>query len=166
MNDKDLGLKTVEYFWKWSRSFYGSSFNYSLEKFVSLLALNKTKVDIILDGIGLGVREAELSDSRIESAMRRLALSSKGKIPSDYQVFFKFLSDESVKINWVDATFFVVKESTKDVINATAEIGKSLITTGKILNFLLPAIALFFVYVFLDNKSGGRLAGAVKGFKK
>ncbi len=166
MTDKEIGLKVVKYFWTWSRSFYGSSFNLSFDAFVQKLASNSAKVNIALDGIGGAVREADLSDSRIETAMRSLAKASNGKIPGDYQVYFKYLSNEATKINWVDAISYTVVESVKDVAAGAQSVGESLITTGKILNFILPLAVLFGLYIFLNEKSGGAVSRTLNSLKK
>lgn len=154
MSDKDLGLKVFKAFHSWNKSFHPTVFKYSLDEFLNFYGKKK---DIYLDGIGGGVRESGISDSRIDSAMRSMAQQSKGKIPENPLDMFKYLINESVKINWVDAVTYTVTESSKDVLSGAESVGKTLITTGKIINFLLPAILLFFLYVWLNNKSGGEL---------
>src|SRR5690606_18262889 len=112
------------------------------------------KREIYLDGIGLGARE--ISDYRIETAMRNMAIQASGRIPSNWQDFFKFLQNEAVKINWIDAAAYVATESGKDLLDGAEEIGKSVIFTGKILNFLLPAIVIFLVFFYLKKLPGVR----------
>ena len=166
MSDKDIGLKVVKYFWMWHQTYFGTKVRLSFDEFLQKLLPDPKKRNIVLDGIGGGVREAEIKDSRIDSAMRSLALKSQGKIPGNPLVMFQYLSNESVKVNWVDAIAYTVKESAKDIGSGAVAVGNSLITTGKILNFLLPVILLGAVFFFLDNKSGGKLSGAIKGMRK
>lgn len=154
MSDKELGLKVFKAFYSWNKSFHPTVFNYSLDQFLNFYGKKK---DIYLDGIGGGVRESGISDSRIDTAMRSMAQQSKGKIPENPLVMFQYLSNESVKVNWVDAVAFTVVESGKTVVGGAESLGNSLITTAKIVNFILPAILLFFLYVWLNNKSGGEL---------
>lgn len=166
MTDKEIGLKVFRSYWNWSRAFNGSSFNYSFEQFLKVMQPNQKKLDILLDGVGGGVREAGVSDSRIETAMRSLAKSSGGKIPSNPMQFFYYLSNEATKINWLDATAFVVTESAKDIIKGAQSVGDSIITSAKIINFLLPAIALIFVFFWINKATDGSVVKVVRSFKK
>lgn len=166
MSDKEIGLKVVKYFWMWHQTYFGSKVRLSWEEFLNRLLPDLKKRDIVLDGIGGGVREAEVSDSRIDSAMRSLALKSQGQIPSNPLVMFQYLSNEAVKINWVDAVLYTAKESVKDVAKGAQAIGDSLITTGKILNFLLPAILIFIVFAYVNSATGGAVSKTFKALKK
>ena len=153
MSDKETGLKVLRSFWKWNGSFNGSVFKLSFNDFLLKIQPDKKKLDIALDSIGMGIREAEISDSKIESAMRTMAIESKGKTPSNAYDFFKYLSNEAVKINYIDAVLYTAKESLGDVASGAQSIGKQLIFTGKIFNFLIPIIALIFLYSWVKKKT-------------
>lgn len=159
MSDLELGKKVLKFFYDWNKNLYPKSFTISFEQF---LASYGSKINIYLDGIGTGARLTGMNDRQLDSSMKNLALDSSGRIPKDYQVYFKYLSDQAVKINWVDAVGFVAIESTKDVLTGAQAVGDSLITTGKIITFIFPVVALMFLYFMLDNKSGGRFAKAFK----
>jgi hypothetical protein len=119
-----------------------------------------------LEGIGFGVQAAQMSDSKIDSAMRQLAINSRGKIPQNNMDFFSYLSNESTKINFVDAAVYTAVETAKDLATGAQAIGDQLIFTGKILNFLLPAILLFIVLFYVNKSTDGSLVRVAKGLRK
>lgn len=159
MLDRDRGEKVFRAFYNNSRALFPSTFKYSFSDFLNFYG---SKSEIYLDGVGGGVREAGISDSKIESAMRSLARASKGQIPKNPMQFFSYLSGEATKIDYVDAAFFVAKESVKDIAKGAQAVGDSLIFSGKILNFLLPGIVLFFVFFWINKKTEGSLSRALK----
>lgn len=159
MSDLELGKKVFRSFWNWSKTFYGNSFDYTFEEFLNFYG---KKLNIYLDGIGGGVREAQLSDSKIDAAMRALAKDSMGKVPSNPLQMFKYLSNEATKVDFVDAAIFVTKESVIDVIKGTEAIGSSIITTGKMLTYIFPAIVLILVFFWLNTKTNGQLVKVIK----
>lgn len=162
MSDIEIGRKVLKFFWMWHQTYFQGKLKLSFDEFLVRIQPNPTKLNILMDGIGGGVKSVEISDSRIDAAMRNMAIQSQGKLPKDGQVFFKFLINESTKIDWVDATIYVAKESAGDVLKGAQAVGDSLISAGKILNFLLPAIVLGAVFFWLNDKSGGRLARGLK----
>ena len=154
MSDKELGLKVFRAFHSWNKSFHPISFTISFDDFVNSYGKKK---DIYLENIGSAIRENKISDSRIDSAMRSMAQKSGGKIPENPLVIFQFLSNEAVKINWVDAIAYTAIESAKDIGTGAVAIGDSIIKTGKIVNFLLPALVLLFLFLWLNKGTGGEL---------
>jgi hypothetical protein len=166
MNDLELGKKVLKSFYDNARFYFPKQYNFSFEIFLKTYQPDEKKLNIILDGIGGGVRETELSDSKIKDAMAKMALASGGKVPSSYNAFFQYLQGEASKISWVDAAGFVAKESAIDILKGAQSVGDSLIFTGKILNFLLPAIALVFVFYFINKKTEGGASKFLNGFKK
>lgn len=166
MTDYQRGYDAIAYYHSAMRALYASSFRYSLPEFIAILK-RLPGAKALEEGLGLGTRtagpdETPLSESQVRRAMDNLARRGGGKIPSKYLDFFFSLSNEAVKINFVDAAAFVTVESAKDVITGAQSVGDSLITSFKILNFLLPAIVILFVYFWLNKKSGGEL-GKVMG---
>lgn len=157
MTDVQLGESVVKKFYSWNKTFYPQVFKLSYEEFLQALNSNPKKNQILFDGIGGGVREADISNSRIDTAMRKFALDSKGKIPAKPMDFFNYLSNEATKVNFVDAVVYTVKESVGDIASGAESLGNSLIFTGKILNFLLPAIVLVIVFFWVNSKTGNRL---------
>jgi hypothetical protein len=164
VNSYDLGLKVFKHFWSFSRAYYGSSFPYSFEDFLTRMEPKKSKLDIYINGVGDAVKAGDLSDSRIESAMRAMALASNGNIPAKPLQVVNFLSNESTKIDWVDAASYVFTESGSDLLKGAESVGKQLIFTGKILNFLLPVIIIGGLFYYL--KSGGAISKIAKSIKK
>ena len=165
MTDLQLGTTALKAFWSWSKSFYPTSFTYTFDQF---LALYGKKKDIYADGIGGAIRETDLSSSKVESSMRVLAQRSGGKIPKDHNQYIMAFSDQAAKINYLDAIVFTATESIGDIANGAAELGDSLITTGKIINFLLPALGVIFVLFWFNSKTDGslgKIAKAAKGMK-
>lgn len=161
MTDKDRGLKVFRAFWNWNRTFH-RSFNLSFDEFLKSYG---NKADIYLDGIGSGIRFADVSDSRIDTAMRSMARNSNGQIPKNPLVMVQYLSNEAVKIDWRDAAGSILADTAGDLLEGAADLGNSLITTGKILNFLLPVIALVVVYYLLNKNTEGQFSKVLKGLK-
>lgn len=163
MTDKELGSKVFYSFWNWNRTFYPNNFKLTYSQF---LESHGKKKDIYIDGVGGGVRESKISDSRIDSAMRSLALASQGRMLSNPQKMFDFMMNENAKIDWVDAGSFVLIQSGKDVIGGAEQLGNSLIKTGKILNFILPAVLIIVVLFWVNSVTGGSLSKTAKGLRR
>lgn len=163
MTDIEIGRKVFKAFHDWNKTFNSTAYTLSFDEFLNSYGKKK---DIYLDGIGGAVREAGMSDYAFGQAMRSMALQSKGKIPKNPLDMIKYLQDEATQINWVDAVAYTVVESAKDIGSGAVAVGDSLLTTAKIINFLLPVIGLLFVYFWLNKKSGGELGIlAGKGIK-
>lgn len=170
MNDLERGRKVFQSFYRWSVHYYPKTFNFSFDVFLRKYQPNEKKMNIILDGIGGAIRETKISDARVENAMMKLALSSRGKMPANYQDFFKYLSGEAVKINWIDAAAFVTVETGKDLIRGSAAIGDSILTAGKALNSILPLLliggVLIFAFSWLNRSTGGDAGRMFKALRK
>lgn len=152
MNDVQTGEKVLRAFHSYWRT-QPNSGGVSYEKMMELLNQRRPGGSFLLEGIGLGVRSAEISDNRIDAAMRKLAADSGGRLPARNQDFFTYLSNEAVKIDFVDAAIFTAKESAKDIVKGAAAVGDSLIFTGKVVTFILPAVILLFLYIYLKAQA-------------
>lgn len=141
MNEIDLqtGTKALRYFWDWNKRFNPNTFIFSFDEFLNFYG---NKKNIIASGIGGAIRETGFSDSQVETSMRSLANSSKGKIPSAWYDYFKAFNNEVGKVNWIDAVSFVAVESSKDLLDGAVQIGDTLITTGKILKYIGPLLII------------------------
>lgn len=162
--DTERGKKALTVFYNEMRSLY-PSFKFTFEEMMTVLRkLRGAK--FIDEGIGGGIRETGFSDSKVNTAMRGLARNGGGKIPATYMDFFNALFLESQKINYVDMAGYVITETAGTVLGGIQDVGESLITTGKIINFLLPVILLGALFFFLDGKTSGALSrGVSKGIK-
>lgn len=134
-------------------------FNYSYNQFKALYG---NKINVYLDGIGGFIREDNVSDSRIDTAMRTLAQASNGRAMKNPLEVFQAFQGDIHNINWLDAAAFVAVESGKDILNGAETIGNSVIFTGKMLTYLLPVIALVFVFFFINSKTNNQLLKALK----
>ncbi len=160
------GLNALKSFHQWNRHYNGGTFKLSFDEFLKVLQPNQKKLDILIDGLTLGIDSAEMSQSKVDKAMMKMAIASRGKIPSKFTDFFNSLSNESTQVSFIDAVSFTVKESAKDVLNASASLGDSIITTMKIGNFLLPVIAIFVGLWFLNKSTDGSVVGVFREFRK
>lgn len=142
------GLDALQRFYNSAKSFSPNNVTYSFSELISILSTRTGQVAFV-EGLGLAINSVGFSTSKIQSAMSILARKSMGKIPSKNGDFFNHLQDEGYKINFVDAVAFVAKESAKDIVVGAQAIGDSIITTGKIFNFLLPAIVGVVVYFWV-----------------
>lgn len=167
MTEREIGLKVFKSLWNWIRTFNGHSFTLTFDEFLRDISRgNATKLEIYLKNIGSAVKDNDISDSRIESAMRSMALSSNGRVPANPLDVFQFLSNETSQVTWrdtLDVISYVGTESVKDIAGGFEEVGKSIITTGKIINFLLPVIGLIFVYFWVNQKTDGGAKNALDG---
>lgn len=166
MTDLQRGDAVFKKLWEWTKRLYPTTFLYSYDEFKALYG---TKINIYLDGIGFGVNSVSMSESRIDTAMKNLAQASGGKAPKNPLKIFDFLQNEAVKIDWLDAAVYVTAETAKDIGSGVAEIGDSLLTAGKVLNFLLPALVVIGVLWWVNDKTNNslvRTAGAIKGMRK
>lgn len=157
MTDYERGIKALTSYHTTMRSMYPSSFRYSFTEFLSMVKQMKLG-KALADGLGGAIRETSLSDYQVSASMTELARRGLGKIPSGLQDFFFALQGEATKVKFVDATLYVLTETGSDIVSGVQSVGDSILTTGKILNFLLPAILLLFVFFWLDGKSGGKLS--------
>ncbi len=163
MTDIEIGNKALKSYYSHMRSTY-PTFKYSESEFFAIIAKIKGG-KALADGLGLGIREAGLTDRQVSNSMLNLARGGGGKIPASFMDFFNYLINESRNISYMDAALFVVKESAKDIAGAAEKVGSQIIFTGKILNFLLPAVALFFVFYWVNKSTQGQLAKSFKGLK-
>lgn len=166
MSDQEIGFRVLKSFHRWSAYYNKSTFKLTYDQFLKALQPDTKKLNILADGLGGGVREVGLTDKQIDDAMSSLAITSRGRIPSRFTDFFNYLQNEGLKINWIDAAAFTVKESAKDVLSGAESVGKSLILSGKILNFILPGIVIFYAFHAINKNTGGDLAKVLGAFKK
>lgn len=80
-------------------------------------------------------------------AMKNLAHSSKGRIPSTNGAFTQAIVDRATDFSFVDAVSFTAIETAKDVAKGVQEVGNTLLDTAKILKMVF--IPTFFLILFL-----------------
>lgn len=116
-----------------------SNYNLSFDEF--LLRINRDKpaaVTIFLTNYGRAITASELSTSEIKSVMENLARQGKGRIPSDYNVFYDALISQVQNISWVE----VVKDTAVDVAEGFQSFGENVNFTLKGLNAIFPFIVI------------------------
>ena len=150
LNDPDYikGLDTLKRFHSSAQSLFPKNVTYSFDQLLSTLTSRKGQVAFV-ESFGLAINSVNFSNSKLQSAMYSIAQRSQGKIPSKNSDFFLYLQNEGAKIDFVDAVTFVTKESVKDIVVGAQAIGDSVLLTGKLLNFALPAIAGIVVYFWV-----------------
>lgn len=158
MTDIELGTSVIKKFWSYWKI---KNPNVTFDQLLSMLKNRKPMGgDAFLDGLGFGVRSAEMSDSKIDSAMKLLAQSAGNQIPAKNGDFFQYLSNQSTKVTFVDQIKFAASaavDTVGAVGGAVVDVGDKLLLTGKIVNFLLPAIGLFFLASYLNKATDGDL---------
>lgn len=165
MTDQERGTKALKAYYGYMRSMYPSTFKYSEAEFFVILSKIKGG-KALADGLGGGIREVGMSDSEVNTSMRRIAQVGAGKIPATYYDFFSALINEATKFNLADAAAFTIVESGKQVLGAAQDVGNQLIFTGRIVNFFLPLILIFIGLVFLNKFTDGAVVKVFKSFKK
>lgn len=150
LSDPDYvkGLDVLKRFYDYSKSMFPKNVTYTFQTMIETLGARKGQVAFV-ESLGLIVREVGFSTSKIQSAMKSLAQRAQGKIPSKNGDFYMQLQDEGAKIEFVDAFKYVTVETAKDVGKGLVEVGNTLITTGKMLNFVFPALVGVVVYFWI-----------------
>jgi hypothetical protein len=142
-----------------------TKYNYgmTLVQLVKTLSGRKGQ-SFFLEGLGLAITVTDMSKSRVKSAMLVLADKGKGKIPASNGAFLNALRDEAITPNWIDASAFVLVESTKDIVQGASTIGTSVLETGKgilssaesiskNLAWIIPLIAIGGAGIVIFNQS-------------
>lgn len=157
--DVTLGNRVVDILFKYLRS-YG--YKGSREGLVNGMALNAQGVvnlklvPIIIDGFGFGLRTGLDSDmTKLDQAMKVLASKSGGKIPA-WRAVNNAIGDRAKQFDWLEAIKFTAVGTGKSMLSSVQDVGNTLRTTGRIAQFLIPAIPIVIVLgLFLRAKGGG-----------
>lgn len=131
--------------------FHNASARYSTYKltFDELMATYGKKADIYAEGIGMAIRFNNISPSSVRKAMEGLANTAQGRIPKDHQDYINALQGEAKKINWLDLTSAIAKETLTQSAQGLATFGNQVTSTLSTLTFLLPFLvvgAVLFVF--------------------
>lgn len=165
MTDAELGHNALKNYFSWMKSTYPKTYaNHNYDSFYLMLTKVKGAKNLA-DGIGTMINSVNLSTLKTNEAMKKLALSGGGKIPASLMDYVKVFQGQADKISYIDAAAFVIVESTKDVIKGAQSVGDSILLTGKIINFLLPALVIGGLLLYANEKSGGGLVRNLKAFK-
>lgn len=149
--DHALGLKIVRQFFDASRLNYPFAVSYSFDEMLKTLE-GRLGGKTFLATLGLAAHFADMDSSETYSAMYALARKAGGKIPEKNGDFKNFMIDQATSVNFTDAVIYTATETGKTVIKGFEEVGNSVLLTGKIVNFLLPVIVLYFGYMYLNKK--------------
>lgn len=176
MTDRDYGLKVLNTYWTQARSSYPTVMKLTFNEFINRVQPNLKKQDLEIENLGWAIRENDISDSKISSSMKNMVSRSGGKVPSGIQPFFQFISNESTKITFIDAVAIAgntLVDTGGDILGGAQDLGDSIVTSAKVLNFILPLLivggVLLLAFSWLNRASGGDaerfLKSARKGFK-
>ena len=147
---------------KMATSFKGV-YNLSLVLLVKELSARRGQT-FFLEGLGLAIQSSGMSKTQAQEAMQILASKSGGKLPASNGAFYTALIDEAATPNWIDASQFVLVESSKDLLEGASTIGASVIKTGegflsslesisKNLSWIIPLIAIGGAGIYIFNMS-------------
>lgn len=141
-------------------STYKGIYKLSLTELVKALSARRGQT-FFLEGLGLAIISGGLTTSKAKEALQALAIKSGGKIPATNGAFYTALVDEASVPNWIDASQFVLVESSKDLIKGAASVGNTIIKTGDNvlksaesiagnLKWILPVVVIggVFIYVY------------------
>lgn len=131
------------------------NYNLTYQRLLDIVGGGEKKNGYFLEGLGLAIEEVGeggwFSGNKTKTAMESLADKGKGRIPQQ-SAFFSAIAGEAMNINWFDAAPSVVVGVAQDVVEGVAEGGKSVITTLKSLNVVLPAVAVAAVLYLIYAK--------------
>lgn len=108
---------------------------------------------IVLDSFGFQMRILNLSQSKVDDAMKALASKSRGIAPTRQSVL-NALGARAQQTDWGEAIKFTAVESAKQLTRGAQEIGKSVIATGKLATYLLPAIPIVLLLALYMSAKG------------
>lgn len=114
---------------------------YTVDQMISIIQSRPMSKNFV-QGLGMGIIEAEVAEFNVKAGMESLARKGGGKIPATNGAFTQAVANNvRDNISYVDATLYVTKETAKDVgsavINTSETIGNSLIGMGKFSLFLV-----------------------------
>lgn len=151
MSNYSTGLDAWQKFYNYQKMYHGTKVTYSLDEMLN--SYGAIKKDIFINGWGDMISNGNVAPSRLDSALISLARDSQGRYLKNPIQVSSYIQNQTAKIDWVEAFTFVATESAKDIGNGAVAVGNSIITTGKILNFLLPVIVVGFLIFWLSNNS-------------
>ena len=111
-----------------------------------------------VQGLGLGIISASVTENNVKSGMENLARKGGGKIPATNGAFTQAIAnDVRDNISYVDASFYVATESTKNIVDGLQKIGDEVISYGSFFTnnlWTIPVILFggFIVYQKLLSK--------------
>nr|BFD59652.1 hypothetical protein CKG001_17590 [Bdellovibrio sp. CKG001] len=138
MTDIEIGREALRHFHNASLKFD----SYEPDSLDELISYYGKKKDIYLDGVGMVIRENNMSQHAVEGAMQTLAKQAQGRIPKDHQGYVSALGNQASKISWLDLTSTVAVETVSTVAKGAQSLGDNVVSTLKVANWIWP-IALF-----------------------
>lgn len=112
---------------------------YTVDAMIDILQSRPMQKNFV-QGLGMGIVEAEAPEFNVKAGMESLARKGAGKIPATNGAFTQAIANNvRDNISYVDASKYVVVESGKQIGQATLDTlenaGNSLIGMGKFINF-------------------------------
>jgi hypothetical protein len=129
-DDHAKGFEAIKQFHNFMVDYYPDKYKIKLDLLISSLA-SRAGGKYFLDGLGLGIQNAKMTQRQVTNAMERLARESKGMIPANNNAFFVSLTSSASVSEWVDLPTFVIVESAKDLLGAGKVIGEKVINIGE-----------------------------------
>lgn len=163
------GKTALVYYHNAMVTLYPQKYKLDLQSLIrGLTAREKNKY--FVDGLGLGILNAEATDKTVRNAMEYLASKGGGNVPASNNTFFQSIANQvTADIKFTDISSFVVLETAKDVLVGVSKVGEKIIDGGeaaldtsvsliKSLKWVLPVVVIggVFTYVYLMPKAGFR----------
>jgi len=148
------GREAMKYFHNQASKYSGYALGF--DQMLDIVGGGGPKTSIFLEGLGFAIESTQadgfLGGSKVESAMEDLADSGAGRLPSSKNAFFKAISDGAQNTDWVEASKFVVLESSKEIGTGLVDVGNTITSTLKSLGAVLPiAIVGAVLYVIYSK---------------
>lgn len=142
---KDFGTELL-------KAFHGASnLKISFSQLVVMLESRPNQKNF-LTILGGAVINSGSSQSDAISAMRSMGKKSGTRVPASNAYFMQAIVDKATEFSYVDAAIYTASETAKTVVHGVESVGNTLITTGKILNFIFPAVVLLALYFMFKKK--------------
>jgi len=96
----------------------------------------------MVENVGMNQRVFEFSMQEAKDLMEKLADQSQGKMPQDWMIFHKAVSNAAKNPSFWEALKFTAWESSAQILEETANVGKGVINTLRLSPYLIPALAV------------------------
>ena len=164
-DDYNKGREALAYFHNAMTRLFPDQYKITLNELLrGLTARNGQK--FFIEGLGLGIIEADMGLKQVNEAMTSLASQSKGKIPATNGAFRNALIGVASIGNWVDMATFVSAETAKDVVIGIARGGDLLINTAENLAESTASVASSLKWVVPVILIGGAMIYAYNTSKR
>ncbi len=140
----DAGFRALKEFHNHSTLRYPQNYSMTFDELKSRVGA------ITIQSIGFAILANNFDQKKVADAMDALSDQGEGKLPATANSWFAVIKDVSVHVDFIEALKYTAVASAGDIADGAAQVGDSVLFTGKILLTVLPiaipAAILFVLY--------------------